>query len=615
MVYDASGPLEETLSVAIPGLDYMLVIGDSSGSFEFSSLIPSISRTKNIYHAKDIEESVSLMKSLKFAVVIIDGDSNINIVSVSRLIGVHNSTARIILIGSTIDKSTVFQLKNNGVIHGYISLPCEELMAHTILAQEQAKYHINRTLRLLLTDPPPGTPIRERLVQGTLQQNKRQFTLVAVSIVYQTVSRYNIILDDEFELDPVLFSSYFSAISILTEKFIQKPGTIESFEFKDQVVFLRNVDDVQYIFIFKNVEESNRSDIESLVMELSQRIFLAHGEMIKESELFEGKLEIKRLIEQQLPNHQRNNLLEADRKIQIINVHEPNPNLAEFYDESTRAYEIHYVDTEEQLFDMINDATYEIVIFNDFASDFKWNKYLLNIIKDESPHTQSIAIVDNLESADISTVLNVNDLDYILESTVETETYFTAAKKAIERSKSIQEGSVLNDLGRIYRLNNRPDLLKAMLRQHIDHDDSITIPRFFTLAIMISNEKFYTYYDTEKDLIIGSDEELLFGFIASLLSFTDELNNSPLVFSGIKYGKSNIIVKKIYEYFFIFFIGDLDQTNYDIVSDTMAEVSHEIHEVMRYDINPHVLSEGLGEVLDEICSSINTRFLKALESK
>jgi len=82
------------------------------------------------------------------------------------------------------------------------------------------------------------------------------------------------------------------------------------------------------------------------------------------------------------------------------------------------------------------------------------------------------------------------------------------------------------------------------------------------------------------------------------------------MFSGIKYGKSNIIVQRKFKYHFVYFIGDLDRNNFDDVNKILNDFSFDISEVIRYDVDPYVLSDGLGPVIDEICSNINDEFQK-----
>jgi len=609
MVYDASDPLhQEKVSISIPGIDRLMVIGHTPAALEFSSSINQIARFDNLYHCKDVESAVEMLKAVKVSLVIIDGDSDFDPVSCSRLIRVQNSVARIILISTRLGHENIINMKNNGVFHGFIQLPCDSLLAHTIIMQEQAKYHINQTLKLMLVDSSSRKYLLRHLKQSSLEKSgQTPFSLIDVSIVYETLSVYNYVIDQSFELDPILFSSYFSAISIFSESIINKASTLESFEFNKQVVFVKTIDEVQYIFVFNNVHESNRRSVEGMVNAIAQRIYLTLGELIKATHTIHDDEEMQQLIEIDLPPHQKENFLEAEQKAQIINIHEPNPILAEFYDETARAYEVHYVDNEEQLFDMINDGTYDIVIINEFETDFQWNKYMLNIVKEESNYTQSIGVIRDKDESDLSSILNVNDLDLVIDEYFTKDQYYLIFKRAIDRSKSIQDGIIISDLNQIYRLKNQPELLKARLRQTAREDDNRQ-PKFSQLFIMVDNEKFYghTGGDTSRHKI---NEGLFFGFIDSLLTFTDELRNSPIMFSGIKYGSSNIIVHAKKEYYFIYFIDELDHTTIDAVTAVLNRTTAEIYEELRYDVNPHALSDGLNLILDEICSEINSKLI------
>ncbi|MDH5403006.1 MAG: hypothetical protein OEY49_10990 [Candidatus Heimdallarchaeota archaeon] len=599
-------------SISIPGLSLILIVGKSQTADEFSNKIRNIDKFESVYQVNDIKNAVGLMENVSFSIIVIDADDDFDPVGLSRLIHVHNSNSRIVLISQRIETKLVFDLKNRGIIHGFLLLPCNDILAHAVLAQQQALFHINHTLRKILPENSETINLTKLSINEEKQYELlKRVKFIGVAIQYATVSKFNLFFDTNLKIDPVLLTSYFSAISLFGEKILSEKDQFYSFEFHNLTIFLRNEGEIQFVYFLKYTGDQSFSQLNQKMNNLTNEIMkdFKHKFNSRHSITIEEEKRLTDLITNSLNVvEDKISAIDPDIKPIIFNYCPEGEALAELYQETSRVYQVENYDDQSTLLYDIETITPNLLIINNFEENFKQNKILINLVKDQSPSTTTLAVINELHAISIGNILNLNELDFIIHVDSLLEEYYSLIKKSIERSESIKLGSLSTDVSAVVISNYRSEIIKTMLRKNESQFDPITKPTFNGIFILKGNLKFYSNYLVEDKVNIKDKEYLFIGFIESLLTFSVEFSNSPLALSGIKYGNSSLIIQSFPPFTFIFFIGNLDSNNYNYINGILLEKGLEINKIIQ-DNDTHDFSiDNIAPLIESVFEEITERF-------
>ena len=579
----ATRPKASSFSIDLPEISMLLIIGDSPTAFAFSKSLQNIALFDQIFHVESIFSAVRLFQNIRFAVIVIDSDSDFDVVSCSKIINLSNELTRIVLISKGMSVEDTITLKNKGFIHAFIPIPCGDMLAHTLIVKEQATYRIHKSLIDMIINPPPNTPLSNLIKQQSPVHLIRPHRILGIVIMEDTIVKYNLFFDYDDNVDPYLLSSYLSAISMYGKQiFDVKVGEFEGLLFDKISILMKTLDNFQYIYLVENLSESKLSEVQKFLRVTTRKIHLKYNFMLTSQETVTQGMWDNMLIDikkQLKMEHRDFNILESDNKPLIISLDLPNEIFSQVEDETSRVYRIEQVASEFQLFDLLKDSECDVVVLND-VENLENQKPIIANIKTISPSTQIIVSACRVDETFTFEILNMDDVKYVLLPNMRLDEYFTLIKKGIEHSRRIRNAVYVEDLYEFYVSNNQTEMIKTLLSKIPHSLDTMSHPELYGLFIIKGEKKFYSSYWVKDSSFPMTNEESFLSFMEALLSFSEDIAESAIALSLINFGESKLVLDKMEEYWFVYFVGNLDISNYDFTKEKTRELTTQIHDII-----------------------------------
>jgi len=572
-------------SIDLPEITRLMIVGASDTSFKFSENLQNIGLFEKIHHVENSIQAIQIMTDFRFAVIVIDADAEIDVVSYSRIINVNNPQTQIIMITSKVDYNEALRLKNHGTIHGFIPIPNVDPVVHSIIIQAQSKYQLSRSLRSIVRDPPKFTELYDKINQKRKQfVGMGLFQFKGFVVLKSTVVKYSYFVEEDSKLDPYLLSSYLSAMSIYSNKLfeIDHEFQVSFMHLDEQTIFMKDIGEYQYLFFTKVKSKDDTDKIIKRITPVFNRI------QVKFQEYFDSELPdidqekaIHRELNQKLGANQANPTVvdENDNPV-IANFDNPDSKLMNVFNTTDRVYSISDFIDPSVLLDFVKNETCNVVILNNMDDHLSSSKDLIQQIKQVSPYTQVIGTVSKLTSVLTTTVLNNDLLDKVIHTKSSIETYYELIKESVAKSLNIRKLSGMMDFYKFYFSSNQTEVIKTLLLEQPETVYSMTVPQLLGMMILQDEKVIYTKFIVEKNNNLIGKEEFFADFINSLITFSNEYTDYSQTISSVKFGQSHLVVENTFGYSFVYFISDLDQSNLNYVEKYLRKYTSQFFQAI-----------------------------------
>lgn len=546
----------------------LMIIGDSDSALNFSMSIQNVAEFTRVLHVLSTDFAIKLLLEEEFPLIVLDYDGNDwSIIHFTNLVRRYLPLSRIMVISTEVSVNIIRTLINDASVDAFLPVPIDDYSAYSMILEQQAKYQINSMLNQLVTVDPPKFSQSYYLMHDPKMSSKikERPKFQGLVITRSSITRYMQFVDDFFNKDEYLITGYISAISMLGEELFQQDSHFEEINLAGTSIILHFYEDIQFLFFFSHLSKHNFQQLEHDMNSIINGITEEYYNLIKSNKPFPlsvvNRIDyvIKALADKQ------EDYVDTREKQHIILFGNQLPKLNSILKRKTGKYRIYrYMSTKDLLYHLVNEQT-DVIVMNQVLYDDKWNYTLAAHAKEIDPSISIIALLKELTESFLLKILNDEQLDFALgysDSEETIETYFDAAAERARAIKSSMEDFQPHNL---QFTSNRVSMAKTRLRKYKDAFEQITIPELVGIFIIKANEPYYRNFWSESEAAIHFDDKLLAGFINSLDLFTEEIFDSQEDFSGLKFGDVHLLVKKQFEFDFIYFMANLDHTNTDTV--------------------------------------------------
>jgi DNA-binding NarL/FixJ family response regulator len=546
----------------------IMIIGESENTILLTSSIQSIGEFVRVIHVGKSEHAVQLLVEQKIPVIIIDYDANDNDgVEFSTVIRRLVPLSRIIMISRVYSKQILKDLINHGNVDVFLPLPLDDFSMYATILEQQAKFEINSMINQLVTIKPPKFSSSYFLLHDPKIAPKTNTNpkFLGMVITYMSIPKYMRFFEQFLNSDEYLVSGYLSAVSIMGSELFQEDKNFEEINLAGISIILHALDEIQFLFFYNNLNKYNFKPLEYKLNTTVSNIY-------NYIDYIETDRPIPTNIQQEISTlltemHEATvKTAKGFAKHEIVIYGNQLPKLNQILANNDDQYKVYrYRDKMEVLDHLVNGAP-NVVIINQISGENTWNYDLAPNIKDLKPAVSIIALLKNDDVEILLSALNNEYIDFVLNYDDDENIFLKYLKKAAEQSHSIRLNSSLLSPHNLQYTVNHSSLVKTKLRNFTQMYQKISEPKVYGLFISKNESTFYKKFFPDEGLNINLNDTLLAGFISSLDLFVDEIFNNKKEFSGFKFGDVHLLIKKQYDYFFVFFIGNLDLSNYDLIN-------------------------------------------------
>ena len=155
-------------------------------------------------------------------------------------------------------------------------------------------------------------------------------------------------------------------------------------------------------------------------------------------------------------------------------------------------------------------------------------------------------------------------------------------------------------------------ITRSMLRDKQSAFRVSSIPELHGIFIIREDFPFYTSLWPISGKEIVFDQQLFASFVSSLESFSDEIFESHAEFSGLKFGDIHLVIKQVFDFTFVYFVSNLDHTNF-LIADKQISLNSQIvfEQIINSEIYQNQLSSNgtLYKIIEHLITNLHIRLL------
>lgn len=579
----------ESIQVAPERIFYdVLIVGDSDTSYLFSLNLQSIAYFTRVVHVIKARDAISILVQNQFAVVVLDNDApDVDCFSLTNTIRKNLPLARIVIIAKDYSMELFKKLINEASVDAFIPIPIDDFSATSVIREQHAKYQINSMLTQLITEEPPKfSPSYYLLHDPSLfprSSGKTEFLGVVINV--SSITQFTLFYEELFQMDEYLIMGYISAISLLGQQLFEEKSPFQEINFGGISVIMQLVDEVQFLFFFKNLTKQNFPVLEQHIKDFKQKILEDHindfhltyplSDEVITSINTKASL-LKQLYLADVDYNQKQLLIIYGNQLPKLN--SILATMPRFVEKKDQIVVKRFTD-KDLLLDYLQMHQADILLINQVLKESDWTFTLAGQIKEVIPSIQVIAMVRRYNQSEIIRILNDDNIDYIL-SYVDSEDHFEKyILEALERSIQIKEKITFHQPHDV-KYSHQSTVTRSLLRSNQDSFEISHVPELFGMFISHEDEPFYSNFWPISERPINFDQHLFAGFINSIELFTTEIFETEGEFNGLKFGDIQLVMKKLFDYSFVYFVGNVDHTNYVLIDKATKDISQEMYELI-----------------------------------
>ncbi|MHA2251074.1 MAG: hypothetical protein ACXAD7_11985 [Candidatus Kariarchaeaceae archaeon] len=569
-----------------PEITNLLVVGESETSMHLMQNLINLAKFVKIVNVTNCQDAATLLLLENYSVVILDNDSkNINATSFSRVVRLNHPITRIIVISQENSKKFIYDLFNKGSIDSFLPIPVDDITAHSVIIEQQAKYQIGSALKQLVKKPPKFSHAYYLLYDQTLMKHdNRDFEFLGCVISQYSVNRFAFFYDNFLTKDESLLSVYISAITLIGQHLFEQQISMEEINFGGISIFFHFENDLQFSFLVSNLHQYNAKKAEGLINNiisdlLNQAfpIISTHGIIVDYQD---------ELIAEIIDSRVRSNDQDKLKHPQVVD----HLNLIVFGEEYRRLTNIlvnefpdiiiEEIKQVEQLAAYMGEHLVDILVINPITSEESSNLPMAIQLKDVSPKTQMIGILDAYSVQLLLKILETGAVEYVFSNTDSDEQIGSLMKRIDEKARRLRKNTRIPIPYYLRYSFDQSEFTRSLFRMHPKSYTRLAVAQLFGLFIARDNLPFYSKIWSEDTEDININSDLFAGFISSLAFFSNEMFNTSEQVTGIKFGDTSLIIQNLFGYCFVFFAGNLDYSNIPIIQRHVQITSTTLYELL-----------------------------------
>ncbi|MDH5403776.1 MAG: hypothetical protein OEZ01_07865 [Candidatus Heimdallarchaeota archaeon] len=543
------------------------------------------------YHqVSDINEGITYLLQEIFSIVILDNDSEFDIITTSRVVRINHPLARIVVVSRKRNSTLISNIINHGSVDCFLPKPVTEKDMYKMVSEQNAKHEINKMITTFVTKPPKLSKASYLLLDPTLSFNEEEpARFVGMMITHKTVPRYTKFFEELLQNDAVLFAGFLSGISIMGQELFTSKEPLKEINFGGISVIFRFYEEVQFSIFVRNLSNWNYEETEEEISELMTELIINHIKDIKKHYLSDVVMEsiTQIVIKLKESNDRIAEKIELKNKeiptqtILVIGSDDHDNERIKRHLETKHEYIIEIINTESQANEFLNYENCNVIIMDadlgKETDDFN-PLHLAEYAKDASPHLQIIYRVRDKRASDpIIASLNSGVINFLLSYKASLKELETWLAKAVEKANSIKSQSKTSE--GLESNIDRATIAKTMIRRNEESYISESFPVLIG-AIITENEGLIFEHFWNEDAI-GFDKSLLAGLVFSLDAAGEEMLIGADSLGNIDLGGATIMIEHRGIYNFAFFISNLDHNTSVIVKRELVRKSDEMYEIVK----------------------------------
>jgi hypothetical protein len=408
-----------------------------------------------------------------------------------------------------------------------------------------------------------------------------------------------------------LITGYISAISLLGEQLFVEKSFFKEINFGGLSVVMHTEGDLQYLFFFKELSKQSYQSIENEINRVIRIINIHYFNFLNTALPTPDEIdeEIEIIADRFSDTHKK--IIDYSRKQHIAYIGSESDVITDILRADYLKYNFQKFNKSHEIIDYLLNYEVDILII-DQTSDSISSLSLASQAKDIIPGIQIVALLSHFNKQNLMRTLNDDYIDFVFSPTDQAEELEKILDLAFEQSLKIKTQLIGFQPHNIQYSLHRSVVTRSMLRSHDSAFRISKIPEFLGVFIMQEDFPYFTkLWSSSENSTIDFDEQLFAGFISSMEMFNDELFASDEHFSGFKFGETSIIIRKQLSFTFVFFLGNVDHTNFPMIEKQLAQSANVIHSTI-------INSEGFFDydirnkydITDLILHHINELFMR-----
>ncbi|MHA2501736.1 MAG: hypothetical protein ACXAE3_02515 [Candidatus Kariarchaeaceae archaeon] len=561
----------------------ILIVGNSESSFDFSLSLQEIRSFTRVVHVIKAVDAVKLLTQEQFSIVIIDEDaSDVNSVTLSRLIRDNLPLTRIVIISSHYDNDFIRDLINVGSVDALIPIPIDSFSASSIILEQYAKFQINSQLYNLVTkDPPKFSPSYYMFHDPSLDQHSTEdLEFLGMVVIYASMTKFAKFYSDSFRVDEYLITGYISAISLLGEQLFEEDSFFREINFGGLSVVMHTEGDIQFMFFFKELSKQSYQTIENEINRVIKRMNIHYFDFLRSEKPTPDEIdeEIEIIADYFSKTHKK--IVDFSRKLNVVYYGAQSESVNRLLRSDLEKYNFQRFTRSTEVIDYLLNYEVDILIL-DQLDEFESSLVLANQAKDIKPEIQTMASLRQFNSQNLMRSLNDDFIDYVFDIDDTAEEVEKLIDDAFQQSLKIRTQLLGTQPDNSENSLHRSVVTRSMLRSNDSAYRISKIPEFYGIFIMNDDFPYFRkLWPNSAGRTINFDEQLFAGFVSSMEMFSAELFESEEDFSGFKFGDITILIRQKFSFNFVYFLANVDHTNFAMIEKQLAHSSDIIHEAI-----------------------------------